>query len=141
MTDHHAGFAGSADAVDDQQVAAVRRYLQGLPMAQPPAALGARLLRRHRLRQQRPLWLAAAALVVLALLLPALPGPQIPPRHHAQALQADALREIRALDRELQSAYLQAHGGAPVDALWQARAAAVANIENPQSAAPRPVRL
>jgi hypothetical protein len=135
------GPAGGTDAMDDQQVAAVRRYLQGLPVAQPPAALGERVVRRHRLRRQRPLWLAAAALVALALLLPAMPGPQAPPHHQAPVPQADALREIRALDRELQAAYLQAHGGAPVDALWQVRAAAVANIENPQATGTRPVRL
>jgi hypothetical protein len=130
--------AAGARGLDDDG-AAVRRYLQGLPAAQPPAALGVRLLRRHRLRRQRPVWLAAAALVMAALLLPAMvdrPPPSMP-----IAVDDALLREIRALDRQLQSAYQQPQPGPAVDALWQARGAALARIDDPHAAAPRPVRL
>jgi hypothetical protein len=131
---------GAGHGLDDDTGLAVRRYLQGLPSAHPPPALGTRLLRRHRLRRQRPLWLAAAALLVAALMLPMLAGSPDPVGMRLAA-DPDMLREIRALDRDLQSAYQERQPDAAVDALWQARRAVLARIDDPQATSPRPVRL
>jgi hypothetical protein len=123
----------------------LQRYLRGLPQAEPPSSLGARILHRHaarrRLRRFLPP-LAIAAALALALIAPrwlATPGEALPSPVAASA-DAAGLAELRAIDRQLQNAYLAKAPSASVDTLWQARSETESRLRQGQPA-PRLLQL
>jgi hypothetical protein len=127
---------------DDLQL---KRYLRGLPLAEPPAELGARILARHSQRRWRRRWvvpLAIAASLALAALLPITLQRPSAPEAPVTSVTADplVLAEIRALDRRLQSSYLLAGDSSLRDALWQARRQTEARLKS-GAPAPRLVQL
>lgn len=117
----------------------LQRYLRDLPQAAPPAALGARILARHRARRRLQRWLpplAVAASFALIMLVPNwLASPPT-----AGAADPQALAELRALDRSLQSAYLHQARGAEVETLLQARQQLAARLQ-PGAPVPKLVQL
>lgn len=127
---------------DDLQL---KRYLRGLPLAEPSAELGARIFARHGQRRWRRRWvvpLAVAASLALAALLPVFlqtsRAPKAPETGVAVTgvtVDPVALAELRALDRRLQSSYLVAGDISLRDALWQARQQTEARLT---SGAPAP---
>ncbi len=122
---------------DDLQL---KRYLHGLPLAEPPDQLGARILARHTQRRWLRRWvapLAIAASLTLAALLPIALQQPLAPEVPVSSVSVDplVLAEIRALDRRLQSSYLVAGDSSQREALWQARQQTEARLK---SGAPAP---
>ncbi|QDH69351.1 hypothetical protein [Marilutibacter alkalisoli] len=106
----------------------LRRQLRALPDPDPPAALRERVLTSHRHRQRaiRSVAGVSAIALLLAIVLPDLPGPQdaSPPQPGlaATALPAhDAIARLRAIDRALQAAYERGASDDEVAPLWKAR--------------------
>lgn len=123
----------------------LKRYLRGLPHAEPSPELGARILARHSQRRWRRRWLApmaiAAALALAALLPIALQSPATQQEPFTSSeLDPLALAEMRALDRRLQSNYLAAGDSSLRAALWQARQQTEARLKS-GAPAPRLVQL
>ena len=119
-------------------------YLRRLPAATPPAGLGQRIVDRHlRRRRLRRLLAPAMAAGLLLGVLALRPGAPDPPTEQAVATAGSsaALIDLRSADRRLQAAYLHGADEAQKAALWQARAAALARVEQPTPAATRQVRL
>lgn len=135
----------------------VHAYLAGLPEPELPAALWPRLAatrqRRAARRRHARYGLAAAALLALAVLplWRAVPPPLAPPPAlPAEAIatlampsldDADAIAELRALDRALQSAYEQGASEQEVAALWKARERAAARLQPATAPLPQPLRI
>lgn len=122
---------------DDLQL---KRYLRGLPLAEPSVELGARILARHAQRRWRRRWvvpLAVAASLALVALLPVFLQTLRAPQAPVASVTVDpvALAELRALDRRLQSSYLVAGDSSLREALWQARQQTEARLA---SGAPAP---
>jgi hypothetical protein len=125
---------------------ALRRYLGRLPLAVPPAALEQRIVGRwRRRRDRRRLMLAAAALLVIGLLPRWLaPGSPLDPTglDHAPDDPVQLRAEVRALDRQLQTAYASGIDRQQLDGLWLARETAARRLVDPSSPpAQQPVRL
>ena len=120
-------------------------YLRRLPTATPPAGLGTRIVDRHlRRRRLRRLLAPALAAGLLLGVLALRPGTPDPATEHtvASAASRAALVDLRSADRRLQAAYLHGADEGQKAALWQARAAALARVEQPAPAATtRQVRL
>lgn len=123
----------------------LQRYLRGLPQAEPPPGLGARILRRHvarrRLRRVLPP-LAIAAALAIALIAPRwlAPAGEALPAAATASVDAAGLAELRAIDRQLQNAYLAKAPSAAVDTLWQARGETESRLRQGQPA-PRLLQL
>lgn len=120
-------------------------HLRRLPTAAPPAGLGQRIVDRHlRRRRMRRLLAPALAAGMLLGVLALRPGAPDPATEHTVATAASraALVDLRSTDRRLQAAYLHGADEAQKAALWQARAAALARVEQPAPATTtRQVRL
>ncbi|MBB5015509.1 hypothetical protein [Rehaibacterium terrae] len=138
---------------DDARVLA---YLAGLPEPEPPATLWLRLAaarqRRHTRRRAARFGLAAVAALALAVLAPwrVAPPPLAPSALPPEAVatfampsldDADAIAELRALDRALQSAYEQGASEQEVAALWRARERAAARLQPATPPLPQPLRI
>lgn len=124
---------------------AVDRYLRRLPDAMPPAGLGDRIVDLHLARRARRRWipLAAAASLLLAVLIWQQAGraPELDAAAPALA-ESPALVDVRSVDRRLQAAYLAGASEAELASLWQARRAALAELESgPSTRERRQVRL
>lgn len=134
----------------------VHAYLAGLPEPELPAALWPRLAatrqRRAARRRHARYGLAAAAALALAVLAPwrVAPPPLVPSALPPEAVatiampsldDADAIAELRALDRALQSAYEQGASEQEVAALWKARERAAARLQPATAPLPQPLRI
>lgn len=123
----------------------VDRYLRQLPGAMPPAGLGDRIVDLHLARRARRRWipLAAAASLLLAVLAWQQLFRSAAPTDEPPALaDSPALVDLRSVDRRLQAAYLAGASDAELASLWQARRAALAELESgPAARERRQVRL
>jgi len=116
---------------DDRDTEGVGRYLQALPSAVPRAGVAdlviERHLRRRRLRRWAPLALAAG--VLLAASLEGLVSTaHMPPHPAVTAKPSDSWMEVRALDRQLQAAYVEGGSSVRLEQLWRQREAAMRQI-------------
>lgn len=128
----------------DPRDARVDRYLRDLPGALPPAGLGDRIVDRHLARRARRngLPLAAACLLAAVLLWQQVGQNPVPTGEAPRRVEAQALVEVRSVDRRLQAAFRGGASADELDALWRARREALAQLEAaPAAGERRQVRL